>query len=91
MLAIILVLFAGIIIGYFFRKKDTSFLSMITTVFIWLLLFFLGISVGSNDALLNNILVLGWDAWVITFGALLGSLLLSKLVYIKFFKNDKQQ
>ncbi|MGL5730545.1 MAG: LysO family transporter, partial [Bacteroidales bacterium] len=70
MLSIILVLFAGIIIGYLFRKKDTSFLSMITTVFIWLLLFFLGISVGSNDALLDNILVLGWDAWVITFGAL---------------------
>ncbi|MGL5637694.1 MAG: LysO family transporter, partial [Bacteroidales bacterium] len=78
MLSIILVLFAGIIIGYLFRKKDTSFLSMITTVFIWLLLFFLGISVGSNDALLDNILVLGWDAWVITFGALLGSLILSK-------------
>ncbi|MGL4780863.1 MAG: LysO family transporter [Bacteroidales bacterium] len=91
MLSIILVLFAGIIIGYLFRKKDTSFLSMITTVFIWLLLFFLGISVGSNDALLDNILVLGWDAWVITFGALLGSLILSKLVYIKFFKNDKPQ
>ncbi|MGL5227650.1 MAG: LysO family transporter [Bacteroidales bacterium] len=90
MLIIIFVLFSGIIIGYLLRKKEMPFLSKIATVFIWFLLFFLGISVGSNDTLLQNIFILGWDAWVITFGSLLGSLILSKFVYVKFFKKDHQ-
>lgn len=85
MLKVITIMFIGIGIGYLFRK--ISFVQklpkLISTVII-LLLFLLGIAVGSNDTIVNNLTKLGGEALLIailgTLGSVLGALLISRFI-----------
>lgn len=85
------VMTAGIVIGYLIRKKS-KILRMNEQFVSWaiyLLLFFLGIMVGTNKQVLAHFDTLGLQALVITFGAVSGSLLASWAVYHFFFKPEK--
>jgi uncharacterized membrane protein YbjE (DUF340 family) len=53
-------------------------------------LFFLGISVGSDTRVINNISSLGWKAITLSSGAILGSLLLAAMLS-SFFTNDENK
>lgn len=53
---------------------------------IFLLLFVLGLSIGSNSLIINNIGKFGWQAIVLATLSILGSLLASFLVFHLFFK-----
>lgn len=85
MIKIILILFSGILAGYILRNKNLKFIHKMITVFIWALLFSLGISVGMNDTLLTNLPTLGLDALIITFGGLAGSLIMAWFIYTRWF------
>lgn len=81
------------ILGYVFRNK-TSFIVVsdkATTLVIYLLLFLLGIGVGLNETIISNMGTIGFQAITITFGAMLGSLILAYITYKLFFveKNEK--
>ncbi len=78
----------GIGVGYIFRKKNLSFISKVITVLIWILLFVLGLEVGSNPQIVSNLGKLGVDAILITVGALLGSITLAALLW-KFVNKSK--
>ncbi|MGL4332978.1 MAG: LysO family transporter [Bacteroidales bacterium] len=91
MIKIVLILLTGIITGYILRKKDLTFVHKSITLFIWGLLFFLGVSVGINETLLSNLPTLGIDALVITAGGLAGSLLMAWLIYWRFFSENKPE
>jgi len=88
MFTVIGFMFGGVAIGYFFRKvpilqkigKSISFT-------ILLLLFLLGISVGSNNNIIANLPTLGWQAFLIAFAATTGSVLGGWIVYHFFFKD----
>ena len=92
MFAIITVMFFGVGIGYLFRRVE--FLQKAETsisLTILLLLFILGISVGSNELILNNLLSFGWQAALLASSAILGSVLASWFVLNVFFKKESEK
>jgi len=52
---------------------------------IYSLLLLLGIAVGSNEKIISNIYNLGFQALIITLGAVTGSVLVCWLIYKAFF------
>lgn len=94
MLSVIGFLFGGIALGYLFRKVK-AMQKLDTPIFltIILLLFFMGISVGSNKELLTRLHTVGIHAVVMAVATTAGSVLAVTLVYRLFFskkKNDER-
>ena len=75
MLKIVLIMLCGIGTGYLLRNKKMSFLGRIITALIWVLLFLLGIEVGSNPSIIGGIQTLGLEAVILTIGGSAGSVL----------------
>lgn len=75
MLKIVMIMFCGIGTGYLLRNKKIGFVGRIITMLIWLLLFLLGIEVGSNPRIVNGLQTLGLEAIVLTLGGSAGSIL----------------
>ena len=81
MLIIVAIMLCGIAVGYLFRKKNTRFVSHVITALIWLLLFLLGIEVGSNPRIVMGMQTLGIEALVLTIGGAVGTILFSWLMW----------
>lgn len=89
MITVLLVMTAGIFAGAFIHKKPllVKINDRLISVAIYVLLLLLGISVGLNKTIVQNIGTLGFQALVITLGAVLGSVLFSWLVFRVFFSS----
>lgn len=90
MFIIIGIMFGGIGIGYLLRK--IAFLEKLNksiSLTIYLLLFLLGISVGNNDTIMNNLGTLGGEALLIALAATLGSVTAAWGVCHFFFKEKE--
>lgn len=90
MFVIIGIMFGGIGIGYLLRK--VAFLQKLNTsisITIYLLLFLLGISVGNNETIMNNLGTLGLESFLIAFAGTLGSVIAAWVVYHFFFKKKE--
>ncbi len=85
-------MFGGIGIGFLLRKVEI-FQKINKPIFwtILLLLFFLGISVGNNDAIMSNLQVLGFQALILAVFGTLGSALAALVVYKLFFKEIEKR
>ncbi len=72
---------AGIPLGYLIRKQTFVFkiTERLISLAILALLFFLGVSVGSNPQVVRNFSALGWQAFCLGVGAMTGSLVLAWL------------
>lgn len=81
----------GVALGYKLRHKRFKFVSSAIMGFIFLLLFFLGVSVGSNAEIMDNLATIGTDALIITLGAVTGSCLAALAIYKFFFKNFEHE
>lgn len=90
MLIVILIMFLGVVVGFLIHKQKNILRTVdsATSYAIWLLLFLLGVSIGTNKIIISNIGTLGLQAIFLTFGAVSGSVLLSYLLYIRFFKHE---
>ncbi len=91
---IVIALFAvGIGIGWLMRDKEKTRkgVDAAVTWSVYLLLFLLGISVGTNDEIISNFSRIGYKAFWLTFGAVAGSVLLAKVVYQFFFKSGNEE
>ncbi|MST83959.1 LysO family transporter [Hallella mizrahii] len=73
MLQIMLMMVCGIIIGRTLRHRKLRWLSPLTTVLIWILLFLLGLEVGGDQTILHSISRLGKDALLLAAGGAVGS------------------
>lgn len=73
MLKIVMIMLCGIGTGYLLRNQKMSIIGRIITVLIWVLLFLLGIEVGSNPRIVNGLQTLGLEAIVLTLGGSIGS------------------
>ena len=71
----------GILTGYLFRKLSFNWISGLITVLIWILLFVLGIEVGSNESIISNLGTLGLEALLLATAATLGSVFLASLLW----------
>ncbi len=86
MFIVIGIMFGGIAVGYLLRKL--AFLQQIgkpISYTILLLLFLLGLSVGSNKEIISNLPTLGGQALLIAVAATAGSVLAAWAVYHFFF------
>jgi uncharacterized membrane protein YbjE (DUF340 family) len=87
MFVIIGIMFGGVAIGYLLRKFAIVKKSAVGIPYtIYLLLFFLGISVGTNRSIMENLSKLGFEAFLIAFAGTFGSVLAAWGVYHFFFK-----
>lgn len=88
MIQAILVIVAGIAAGFFLKEREIvlSCFEKISSVTIYLLLFLMGLSVGTNTTVLNSFPKVGKIAIVLTFGALTGSIFFSFIIDRLFFK-----
>lgn len=73
MFTVIGCMIAGIFIGYIARRIRFSWISLLITGLIWILLFLLGWEVGHNKGVISALPTLGLDALLLTLAALLGS------------------
>ena len=67
--------------GYSFKNYTISFIDQLINVLIWTLLFILGLEVGSNSDIIKNLKFVGIDAFVISVGAILGSVLMAWILW----------
>lgn len=79
----------GIILGYLFRERNLKTVHKLINYAIFILLFLLGITVGANGNIMNNLGTIGYDALLITLAAVTGSVLCAWGVYRFFFSPSK--
>lgn len=85
MLIVIGLMVSGIILGYILRNKNLKFIQKGITCAIFALLFLLGLSVGTNNTIMDNLGTIGLDALVITLGAVAGSVFCAWGIYKFYF------
>jgi len=85
---VIALLVAGILLGYLLRNKRRFLVlsARLTDGAIFLLLFFLGVSVGMNEEVVSNFQNIGLQAFLLTVLGTLGSVVVSWLFYLLFFR-----
>ena len=81
MLVIFAVIIGGIIAGRLLSSWRLVFVSRMITVIIWLLLFLLGLEVGSDPAVVGGMATLGRTAFVIFACSVAGSICMSWLLW----------
>jgi len=95
MYTILGILILGITIGFLFRKRE-KLIKLSDKLLMWsiyLLLFLLGISIGTNDEIIRNFPTIGLKALVLTIAGVLGSCIVSLLIYKIYFvekENDEK-
>ena len=75
MFTIIGLMLTGMLLGYLLRKRDLKKIHQLITLLIWLLLFILGIEVGSNEQIIKGLHTIGLEAVILTLGGTLGSVI----------------
>lgn len=75
----------GILLGRFLPQGNKKWVQNGITVAILLLLFLLGMSVGHNRQIMDNLCTIGFEAGLITLGAVGGSVVCAWLVYRLYF------
>ncbi len=93
MVEVLFLMFSGIITGYLFRKRKKliRFVESLLVWIIFLLLFFMGLSIGRDPVIINNLPSLGLTAVLISIGAISGSLVLALIVWNVFFRKKNGQ
>lgn len=86
MLILIGLMVVGFGVGYAFRNQKNIKPGNIVTVLIWLLLLILGIEVGQNQEIVRKFHLLGFDALIIAFLTVLGSVTGAWLLWRKSTK-----
>ncbi|MCK4541304.1 MAG: LysO family transporter [Spirochaetales bacterium] len=81
----------GIVLGFAIQNKSKIVKSIdpMINIAIYVLLFLLGISVGVNETIISNLDTLGAQALLLTFGGVMGSVVLAFFTYKFFFKTKK--
>lgn len=86
MFTIIGLMLTGMLLGYLLRKRDLKKIHPIITLLIWLLLFILGIEVGSNEEIIRGLHTIGYEAVVLTLGGTLGSVITAWALWRALYK-----
>lgn len=84
---VLLFLVAGMFVGYLFRsmRRVLATASTATTWSLYVLIFLLGISVGTNETVVRALGGLGVQALILSAGGIAGSVLVSCVVSRAFF------
>ena len=93
MFGVMIVMLSGILIGYILRniRAIPALVSKINIYIIFLLLFVMGLSVGSNPQVIQGLGTLGLLGIAISVVSIAGSVFLSWIVYRHLFKKEDDQ
>ena len=91
MFTVIGLMVCGILIGYLSRKRELSGISRLITSLIWILLFLLGVEVGSSQQIMDSLGTLGIEAMAITFAAIFGSCICAWALWYFLYKRKEGQ
>ncbi len=84
----LLFMFFGIACGYFLRNtKAAAFFCRLVMPSILALLFCMGVLIGNNEAIMNNLDTLGLQGLMLAVATMTGSCLAVSLIVRLFFKN----
>ena len=88
-----IVMLSGVLIGYILRniRAIPALVSKINIYIIFLLLFVMGLSVGSNPQVIQGLGTLGLLGIAISVVSIAGSVFLSWIVYRHLFKKEDDQ
>ena len=86
MFTIIGLMLTGMLLGYLLRRRDLKKIHQIITLLIWLLLFILGIEVGSNEQIIKGLHTIGLEAVILTLGGTLGSVITAWALWRVLYK-----
>ncbi len=92
MIVILVVLLAGILVGLLVlgKPKLHQVNNRLLNWAIYLLLFLLGISVGTNEEVIRNLGKIGYEAISIAVASIAGSVLLSGLLFKLIFRQNEK-
>lgn len=91
MLKILGILVLGVGVGLLLRRHlSLRILSKGIMWLIYLLLLILGIAVGSNETIISNLGTIGVKGAVIAIVAVIGSMLMAKLLYHLLYKKNER-
>ncbi len=82
MFVVILIMMAGIAAGRLLRHRRLKHLGRITNALIWVLLFLLGVEVGSDERIVKGIASLGLEAVAVAMAGVAGSAALAAGLWI---------
>ncbi len=88
MFTIIGLMLAGMLLGFLMRKRQLKGIQQIITMLIWVLLFLLGVEVGSNEQIIKGLHSLGIEALILTIGGLLGSVIAAWVLWKISYKKE---
>lgn len=93
MFGVMIVMLSGVLIGYILRniRAIPALVSKINIYIIFLLLFVMGLSVGSNQQVIQGLGTLGLLGIAISVVSIAGSVFLSWIVYRHLFKKEDDQ
>ena len=93
MFGVMIVMLSGVLIGYILRniRAIPALVSKINIYIIFLLLFVMGLSVGSNTQVIQGLGTLGLLGIAISVVSIAGSVFLSWIVYRHLFKKEDDQ
>lgn len=88
MFIVMIIMLAGVAVGYFLRDRKRLLLKIgqWNMTAIYLLLFAMGLSVGGDEQVMRQLDRLGGQSIVISLCSIGGSVFLSWVVYICFFR-----
>lgn len=90
MLKILAIVILGVGVGYLLRQHLS--LRIISKFIMWLiyaLLLILGIAVGSNENIIQNLGTIGVKGFAIAVAAVIGSMVMAKLLYQLLYKKKR--
>jgi len=84
------IMLGGMLLGFLLKTKQRIVTAneKLITYAIYLLLFLMGVSIGSNELIMNSLSSLGTLALLLSTGAVAGSILMGFLVFKIFFNKD---
>lgn len=91
MFTIIGLMLTGMLLGYLLRKHNLKTIHKVITLLIWILLFILGIEVGSNERIVKGLHTIGLEALVLTLGGTLGSVIAAWALWRALYKKKGEQ
>jgi uncharacterized membrane protein YbjE (DUF340 family) len=93
MIKVLIIMSLGIGFGLLLKekKKLIAGFNKSTLWIIFILLFFMGVSVGNNAEIMQNLDTIGIQGLLLSLASILGSIVLALIVYVAFFKNVKNE
>lgn len=93
MVTVLLIMIVGFLLGWVIQKQKQVVMGINRSIIwiIFILLFFMGISVGSNPEIMQNLSTIGLKGLVLSVAAVLGSVILAGVVYYFILKNEMDE